>query len=74
MCTNEEWRCKDELRLSDKYPEVENWPRYGYDKALSPSGISTDSVLHFAQLLKGSKSDLFFRKFDYENDAKNMAA
>lgn len=58
--------------LSDEYPEVENFSRYGYDKALSPSGISTDSVIHFAQLMKGSKSDLFFRKFDYESASENM--
>jgi hypothetical protein len=60
--------------MSDEYYEVENFDRFGYDKQMSPCGISTDSVLHFAQLLKGKKSDLFFRKFDYGSKEANFAA
>ena len=45
----------------------------GYADELSPGGISTDSIVHFAQLLKGPKSDLIFEKFDYGSEKENIA-
>jgi len=58
--------------MSDQYPEVENFDRFGYVKQMGSGGLSTDSLLHFAQLLKGKKEDLFFRKFDYGSKSANQ--
>jgi hypothetical protein len=70
-CHDKPQACKDNFKLSDKYPEVENFDRYGY-ATITSGGISTDCIEHYAQLLRGRKEDLVFRKFDYGSKKKNQ--
>ena len=59
--------------MSDEYPSVENFARLGYCDMMSPGGLSTDCIVHYGQLLKGPKTELEFKKFDYGSKKKNQA-
>ena len=58
--------------LSDTYKDTINWSRFGYKKLLTNNGVSTDSLLHYAQLLRGRKNEPLFQKFDYGSAAVNI--
>ena len=64
--------CYDKLFFSDKYMNPINWKHFGYKVEFSPAGTSTDSLLHYAQLLKGPKDIPVFQKFDYGSAKLNI--
>lgn len=72
-CIKDVNKCKDAFHLSDEYWQVENFSRLGYVDDLSPGGISTDCIEHYAQLLRGPVKELIFNKFDYGSDKENIA-
>ena len=61
------------FRITDGVSQVENWARSGYQKIATPSGISANTFLHYAQLLERQNNDQsYFAKYDYGNAQQNI--
>ena len=73
QCSEHYKGCYKAYSWYDQEPSVLNWPRAGYLSMSSPSGSSTDCLLHYGQLVERQNSDQwYFAKYDYGNQAQNM--
>ena len=61
------------FKLLDNDPYVDNWARTGYHNLATPSGVSANSFLHYAQILERQNTDQsYFAKYDYGNAVQNF--
>ena len=71
LCIKQPQPCLKNYQLTDEHPELDDYTRYGYVKTLSPCGFSTNSVLHFAQLIAADQKNPVFKKFDWGSARAN---